>query len=83
MNIDNNKKMDYQFIQGLFDLGFNYGEGWKSHYFREAQSCFEKHFTPLNKWRQNPNDSTTEQFSKTPKSKRSDFGRLLYTYFYL
>ena len=59
MNIVNNKKMDFQFIQGLFDLGFDYGKGWKSHYFREAQSCFEKHFTPLNKWRQNPNDSTT------------------------
>jgi hypothetical protein len=47
MNIVNNKKMDFRFIQGLFDLGFDYGKGWKSHYFREAQSCFEKHFTPL------------------------------------
>lgn len=48
--------VDYFFIQKLFDKGFDNGKGWKSHYFREAQACFKKHFEPLGKWRPNLND---------------------------
>jgi hypothetical protein len=50
--------VDYNFIQKLFDEGWNYGKGWKSHYFNEAQNCFKRHYEPLNKWRPNRKDST-------------------------
>lgn len=50
--------VDYNFIQKLFDKGWDYGKGWKSYYFNEAQNCFKKHFEPLNKWRPNGKDST-------------------------
>lgn len=50
------KVIDFNFIKNLFDKGFDEGRGWKSHYFREAQSCFKKHYSPLGKWRQNPYD---------------------------
>ena len=50
------KDIDFNFISKLFDLGFQKGKGWKSHYFREAQSCFKKHFEPLNKWKINEKD---------------------------
>lgn len=50
--------VDYNFIQKLFDKGWDYGKGWKSYYFNEAQNCFKKHFEPLNKWRPNRKDST-------------------------
>ena len=50
------KDINYNFINKLFDLGFQKGKGWKSHYFREAQSCFKKHFEPLNKWKINEKD---------------------------
>jgi hypothetical protein len=56
MSLENNKIVDYFFIQELFDVGFNYGKGWKSHYFREAQNCFKKNYTQLNKWRPNQKD---------------------------
>lgn len=56
MNNLKNIKIDFHFIQGLFDIGFDDGKGWKSHYFRESQSCFKKHFEPLNKWRPNIKD---------------------------
>ena len=56
MNDIKNKKIDFSFIQDLFDIGFDDGNGWKSYYFREAQSCFKKHFEPLNKWKPNPKD---------------------------
>jgi hypothetical protein len=49
-------KVDFFTIQRLFDEGWNNGNGWKSHYFREAQDCFKKHFEPLNKWKPNPMD---------------------------
>ena len=56
MNIVKNIKVDFFFIQGLFDLGYQDGNGWKSYYFNEAQSCFKKHYEPINKWRPNPKD---------------------------
>ena len=58
MNNTTEKVIDFSFMQNLFDLGFMKGKGWKSHYFREAQDCFKKHFEPINKWKQNPNDTT-------------------------
>jgi hypothetical protein len=54
MNNTTEKVIDFSFMQNLFDLGFMKGKGWKSHYFREAQDCFKKHFEPINKWKQNP-----------------------------
>jgi hypothetical protein len=57
MNTVENINVDFFFMQRLFDMGFQKGKGWKSHYFNRAQSCFKKHYEPLNKWRPNRTDS--------------------------
>lgn len=49
-------KIDYKFIQKLFDVGFDNGEGWKSHFFNNTQMVFEKKFSPLKKWKPNVTD---------------------------
>lgn len=49
-------KINYNFFKDLFDIGWGDGRGWKSFYFKEAQKCFRKNYTRLNKWKQNPND---------------------------
>jgi hypothetical protein len=51
-----NYNIDYNFIQKLFDSGFDYGKGWKSHFFNNTQIVFEKHFNPLKKWKPNVTD---------------------------
>lgn len=56
MELNSTKMVDFFYIQRLFDVGFDEGRGWKSHYFREAQSCFRRHYEPLNKWKPNPKD---------------------------
>jgi hypothetical protein len=52
------KKIDFKYIQNLFDYGFNYGKGWKSYYFGCTQKTFEKYYSPINRWRPNPTDLT-------------------------
>ena len=43
-------------MKNLFDKGFMEGRGWKSHYFRETQSCFKKQYSSVGKWKINEND---------------------------
>jgi hypothetical protein len=56
METTSTKMVNYQFMKNLFDKGFMEGRGWKSHYFREAQSCFKKQYSSVGKWKINEND---------------------------